>query len=99
MLPEFANAALSPSNNKLANNGSDTLMTATSNTTIVEEDQQPNTSDDEDSDRPMTKAELLKRAAKTMAGFQVNSRLQPNRVKPSAQKKKKIELQSFKNDS
>lgn len=90
MLPEFANAASSPSGgSKLTNNGGDTLVTATFNSTIVEEDQQPNTSDDEDSDRPMTKAELLKRAAKTMAGFQANARMQPNRIKPSTQKKKK----------
>ncbi|KAF1334411.1 hypothetical protein FI667_g2077, partial [Globisporangium splendens] len=56
---------------------------------IVEEDPMPNISDGEESDRPMTKAELQKRAAKTVAGLQLNPKPQSVRVKAVATKKKK----------
>ncbi|DBA00847.1 TPA: hypothetical protein N0F65_008490 [Lagenidium giganteum] len=61
-----------------------------SGTTISEEDVLPNTSDDEDSDRPMTKAEMQKRAAKTYASLQLSpGKMQPQRAKPQVAKKKK----------
>lgn len=60
---------------------------------IAEEDRTPNESDgdDDESDRPMTKAELQKRAAKSIAGLQVApAKLQPARAKAVAMKKKKL---------
>uniref|UniRef100_K3WV37 ODAD1 central coiled coil region domain-containing protein n=1 Tax=Globisporangium ultimum (strain ATCC 200006 / CBS 805.95 / DAOM BR144) TaxID=431595 RepID=K3WV37_GLOUD len=70
----------------------DSLLTtsgANFSASIAEEDPMPNVSDDEESDRPMTKAELQKRAAKTVAGLQLNPKPQSVRMKAVATKKKK----------
>ncbi|GLD98560.1 hypothetical protein PINS_up021434 [Pythium insidiosum] len=60
-------------------------------TSITEEDGSQPSSDDEDDDHPMTKAELQRRAAKSVAmGMQLNPKVsQTSRPRMTPQKKKK----------
>ncbi|KAG3201901.1 hypothetical protein PC128_g3593 [Phytophthora cactorum] len=59
------------------------------NTSIAEDEPESPRSDDEDSDRPLTRLELQKRAAKSFASLQASPKLQPIRAKPVLSKKKK----------
>ncbi|KAK1945566.1 Outer dynein arm protein 1 [Phytophthora citrophthora] len=56
---------------------------------IAEDEPESPRSDDEDGDRPLTRIELQKRAAKSFANLQVSPKLQPIRAKPVLPKKKK----------
>jgi hypothetical protein len=66
-------------------------MTATNvlNASIAEDEPESPRSDDEDGDRPLTRIELQKRAAKSFANLQTSPKLQPIRAKPVPAKKKK----------
>ncbi|ETL39455.1 hypothetical protein L916_09226 [Phytophthora nicotianae] len=59
------------------------------NTSIAEDEPESPRSDDEDGDRPLTRAELQKKAAKSFANLQASPKLQPIRAKPVVSKKKK----------
>ncbi|KAG3120218.1 hypothetical protein PI124_g375 [Phytophthora idaei] len=59
------------------------------NTSIAEDEPESPRSDDEDGDRPLTRLELQKRAAKSFASLQASPKLQPIRAKPVLSKKKK----------
>ncbi|KAF1791124.1 hypothetical protein GQ600_15147 [Phytophthora cactorum] len=52
------------------------------NTSIAEDEPESPRSDDEDGDRPLTRLELQKRAAKSFASLQASPKLQPIRAKP-----------------
>ncbi|KAL3668971.1 hypothetical protein V7S43_006259 [Phytophthora oleae] len=63
--------------------------TSVVSTSIAEDEPESPRSDDEDGDRPLTRVELQKRAAKSFASLQVSPKLQPIRAKPVLPKKKK----------
>ncbi|GMF10010.1 unnamed protein product [Phytophthora lilii] len=63
--------------------------TSVLNASIAEDEPESPRSDDEDGDRPLTRIELQKRAAKSFASLQASPKLQPIRVKPVLSKKKK----------
>ncbi|KAH7484258.1 hypothetical protein PRIC1_003558 [Phytophthora ramorum] len=66
----------------------DRRLTGT-NASISEDEPESPRSDDEDSDRPLTRVELQKRAAKNFASLQSSPKLQPIRSRPVLPKKKK----------
>ncbi|KAG6614737.1 Coiled-coil domain-containing protein 63 [Phytophthora cinnamomi] len=64
--------------------------TSVMNASIAEDEPESPRSDDEDCDRPLTRVELQKRAAKSFASLQASPKLQPIRIKPVLPKKKKF---------
>lgn len=54
---------------------------AGSSVTIVEDDLGPSTSDDDEDDRPMSIADLQKRAAQSVGALQINPKLEPVRMR------------------
>ncbi|RLN90989.1 hypothetical protein BBJ28_00010693 [Nothophytophthora sp. Chile5] len=70
--------------------GHSDLSTANAlNASIAEDEVDSIVSDDEDGDRPMTRAELQKRAVKSIASLQTAPKMQPIRSKLAPTKKKK----------
>ncbi|KAE9027698.1 hypothetical protein PR003_g12658 [Phytophthora rubi] len=63
--------------------------TSVMNASIAEDEPESPRSDEEDCDRPLTRIELQKRAAKSFASLQASPKLQPIRTKPVLSKKKK----------